>query len=458
MQLTREQIKIIIRAQDSFEVFVNEIFPHSTGLFPNGFIRGSYVNDICALLQNNKKTVRVSARDHFKSTAFYAHFMWKILCSFGQSLEAHFFSYQNAMARYHIEKIKSAIKTNEFFDDLRDKKLTAESVVSYTWDGQNYITLKPHGLLEFKRGIHAPLIYVDDPFQDPANKMVATIVYKINDIFRSQILDMVQDELHICGTPQTNEDFFFDNALMKSFATKISPAIVDEKNKIPLWREWKNWEQLQQIRRERGEKTFLQEYLCMPTYTANAFIDKKRLFELVNVNLKNHSAMMRRETKNSVVAGFDVGKKSHPSHLAVFEIIDGHFVQLHSMFMDGWDYVRQVEYLNEAIKNLGIDVLFYDATRGEFESFVEQGTLSDKAKPIVFSMKTKNSMAAQLDKHLTNGTIEFINDSRQLAQMLVVTNDLNAIETPAGHGDSFWSIALSLNFENEPAQPSIIIL
>ncbi|HLB57755.1 MAG: hypothetical protein A3F67_04215 [Verrucomicrobia bacterium RIFCSPHIGHO2_12_FULL_41_10] len=458
MQMTKEQIKTIIKAQDDFYYFVKNIFSQSKSLFPKGFIDGGYIKEVCEFLQSNKKTARVSARDHFKSTAFYAHFMWRVLCGLGENIEAHFFSFQNAMACYHVEKIKNAINTNPYFDELKDKKASADSVISYTWDGENFITLKPHGLLEFKRGIHAPLIYVDDPFQDPANKMVATIIYKINDIFRTQVLDMVQNELHVCGTPQTNEDFFFDKDVMGEFAVKISPAIVDEKNKIVLWPEWKGWERLEQIRRERGEKIFLQEYLCTPSYSADAFIDKKRLFELVNDKLSNNSAMLRRETQNTVVAGFDIGKKTHPSHFAVFELLHGHFVQIHSKFMDGWDYVRQIDYINEAVKNLGIDVLFFDATRGEFDGFIEQGKLTDKAKGVVFSMKSKNSMAAQLDKHITNGTIEFINDQRQIEQMLTVTNDLDAIETPQGHGDSFWSIALALNFENEQKMPEIIIL
>ena len=85
-----------------------------------------------------------------------------------------YFSYNYTMAAYHTEKIKLAIVNNPFYSDLKDHKKAAESVLKFSWDGKTFITLDPRGLLEFKRGIHCPLIYVDDPFQDPANKLLLT--------------------------------------------------------------------------------------------------------------------------------------------------------------------------------------------------------------------------------------------------------------------------------------------
>jgi len=66
-------------------------------------------------------------------------------------------------------------------------------------------------------------------------------------------------------------------------------------------------------------------------------------------------------------------------------------------------------------------------------------------------------MSVQLDKAITNKEIEFLNDPRMLSQMLMVTNDLQAVETPEGHADSFWSIALVFKHEEQP-QPAITII
>lgn len=453
-----ELIEKILRGRADFSYFVREIFSQSESLFPNGFVDGKMIGDVCNFIQGSKKTARVSARDHFKSTSLYAHFMWKVFNNVSTNLEAHYFSYQQTMAGYHIAKIKSAIKSNPFFEGIIDKKKIAESVMKFTWDNEHYITLVPHGLLEFKRGIHAPLIYVDDPFQDPSNKMILTVIDKINDIFKTQILDMVQDEIHVCGTPQTNQDFFFDQNVMERFGVMIAPAITNEKKQEVLWEEWMGWDELMMKKKEKGEKLFNQEYLCRPTYAEEAFIDKNRLYELVNPKLENLLYSKDYQIDEEVVAGFDIGKKAHPSHLAVFKVNeDGKKIQIHQKFMDGWPYTRQISYLKTAIECLKIDALYYDNTRGEFESFEEQGELPYCMKPVVFSIKTKYSMSAQLDKAITNGEVEFLNDPRMLDQMLMVTNDLTAIETPQGHADSFWSISLVFKHE-EVAQPTITIL
>ena len=302
--MSYEKIKIITKAQDSLRVFTQIIFSQSLSLFPNGFVGGKYVDTVCDFLQSNKKTVRVGPREHLKSVSLYDHFMWQIMRNWDKNLEAHYFSYQYQMAAYHVAKIKHAIKSNPFFDSLIDKKKNAESVISFTWDNEHFITLEPHGLLEFKRGIHAPLIYVDDPFQDPSNKMVITLIKKINEIMRGQILDMSQDELHICGTPQTNDDFFFDKNIMSRFATMITPAIQDEINKIVLWPEWMGWDELQARRREKGDKLFKQEYQCSPTYAEEAFIKRGILYSLVNPKLNDIGILKKYETKNDVVGGY----------------------------------------------------------------------------------------------------------------------------------------------------------
>ena len=455
--MNENKIKTILRARNDLYFFVEHIFSKSESLFSNKFVNGKLIEEICNLLQNNKKTARVGPRDHFKSTAFYAHFMWRLLQSSSSGMEGHYFSYQYQMAAYHINKIKQAIKSNEYFDGLIDKKKNAESVICYSWDNVNFATLEPHGLLEFKRGIHAPLLYVDDPFQDPASKMLITVIKKINSIFAGQILDMAQDELHVCGTPQTNNDFFFDENVMSRFATHIKPAILSEAKREVLWPEWMGWEELQLRRKEKGEKLFKQEYQCSPTYAEDAFITKETLYALVNPSLPNLSVNKPYETENEVVAGFDIGKKAHPSHLAVFEIVDGKRRMIHQKFFDGVDYTDQIEYLTLAIENFKIDNLFYDDTRGEFESFQEQSILPPEMAGVVFTSKSKHSMAVAFDASISNKMIEFLDDRRMLEQMLLVTNDLKAIETPEGHGDSFWSVALTFKLEGE-GQPEITIL
>ena len=446
--------KTIGEAMQSNEIFVNKVFSLS---FVD-FVYGEYINMIARFMES-RYTMRVSARDHFKSTSFYAHFLQTSFKNPHRDIEGQYFSFKEKMAGYHIAKIKKLKMDNPVFDMCIDKKSNAEAVIKYTWDGgKHFHTLTPHGLLGFKRGIHCDLLYVDDPFQDPASKLQMTIISKINNILKTEILDMVKDggQLHIAGTPQTKDDFFFDDTLAKSFNRLVLPAIVDEKNKITLWPEWMNWEKLMKKKDERGEKIFNQEYMCSPVYTEEAFFKREQILKIVS-DRKPERTNVKYQSKNNIIAGFDVGKKVHPSHLAVFEEVDGKREMIYQKFMDHWTYTKQVEFLYYTIEQLGIDKLYYDATRGELESLLEQGFLHPNMIPINFSAKSKASMATEFERAVEHKKMTLLNHPRLIDQILVVDNDLNAIESPQGHGDSFWSVALAFSDLTE-VQPAITFI
>ncbi len=241
MSFTPAQIKELTKSSNDFVYFVNHIFSHSV----KHFIKGEHVDNTARFLCSSKRTIRVSARHHFKSFSFYAYFMWKLMFEgSNNNLESHYFSFNADLAGYHVNKIKKCIEENPYFDDIIDRKPTAETVLKYTWNNKHFITLTPHGLVQFKRGIHAPLIFVDDPFQDPDNELNPLIIYKINEIFKSNIMDMPTEpdgELHVCGTPQTNEDFFFDKMVTARFRVQVLPAISkdpttgEELYPLPWW-------------------------------------------------------------------------------------------------------------------------------------------------------------------------------------------------------------------------------
>ena len=59
-----------------------------------------------------------------------------------------------------------------------------------------------------------------------------------------------------------------------------------------------------------------------------------------------------------------------------------------------------------------------------------------------FQQKPLFVIAAEFEKRVRGGTLMLISDQRQKRQILNVDNDLKSMETPEGHGDSFWSNAL----------------
>ena len=114
------QEKIRRRAKTDFTYFVNEIFSHSYGILKDGkWTGGEYINEISTWLGDRKTTIRVSARDHFKSMSFYAHIMWKLLKYEDKDHEIQYFSFNNKMAAYHTQKIKLAIDSNPFFNKIK---------------------------------------------------------------------------------------------------------------------------------------------------------------------------------------------------------------------------------------------------------------------------------------------------------------------------------------------------
>ena len=474
-----------IIADDGFPLFVEHIFSKSTDIMKDQkFTMGEFVKEIATWLGKEKKTLRVSAKDHFKSMSFYAHIMWKLYRLFynERPREINYFSYGEGMASYHLVKIKAAVSCNPYFEGIIDHKPIADSILSYSWDGKKKITVKPRGLLEFKRGIHCNDIYVDDPFQDPDNKMVPTKIKKINDTMKTQILDMFQDECHIAGTAQTNHDFFFDADFVSRFSRKILPAVVSEKTAsqpgVALWPEWMNYDELMAKKRERGEKIFNQEYLCSPVYSENSFVNtKERLYGVVNSALKNHTlkswaelikqrerdldiakekndrkAIEKLETllEAERIGGWDLGKKNHPAHFVVFEKQGKKRIQIHDKWFEHIDYTDQLTYIQNYIDAMRIDTVFYDSTRGELEMLEESGELPGELEGVHFTFKSKHKMANAFDRSISNKEIELLNEPRTLNQILIVNNELQAPETPEGHGDSFWSIALSHNdIEND---------
>ncbi len=109
------------------------------------------------------------------------------------------------------------------------------------------------------------------------------------------------------------------------------------------------------------------------------------------------------------------------------------------------DYQEQIERIEILAKKYKVDKIYFDNTRGEMEGFIEQGTLDSRYEPVNFSLRMKNQMATEFEKRVTNEKIVLLNSQRMIDQILVVNNDLTAVQTSGGHGDAFWSIALSMH-------------
>lgn len=468
---------------EDLPTFIDLIFSHSM----DEFTRGGWVLERGKFLQSSRRTNFVGPRRHFKSTGFYSHWMWQLWrarfnsrddCPWAEGkaeLEGHYFSYKTKSAGYHIGQAKDSIKDliarNPWFGAITDEKPTAETKGVWTWDGQHSHSLDPHGMLSHTRGINADIIYVDDPFQDPENDLNPTQVLKINNVFKSNIIEIPVpehgDHLHVATTPQTEEDFTFDTDLMEDFEHWVQPAIRGHQSQETIWPERYDYQALMQKKSEIGSKLFNQEFMCSPKSTEVAFFQDQEVGQMVEPGLTDwgedaalsHGTWQGWRNITGTVGGIDIGKKRHPAHLAVFAVFPrwlpdkngklkrrkaGHLVQVHSKWMDGWDYSRQVDYCRQCINYFDIRALAYDNTRGEYEGLDEMGEVPRQMEPVTLSSKTKSEMAGYMDPLAQGGRLKLLNDGRQNRQLTVVTNDLQAVETSEGHGESFFSIGLAV--------------
>lgn len=408
-------------------------------------------------MQRDPQTSRVSARKHGKSHVLYAFVMWKMWRQEKPFESGLYFSYKSDLAEGHLKNINRYIEVNSFFKVFA-KKTMAETFLHYTrgiGDEKKEFKVEPAGILEFNRGTHTEFVICDDILRDPENEMNIDAILKVTRTFKEQIMSIPKEggELHVAGTKQDEQDLFSELEKDPSFKCYTDPAITSEKDRISLWSEMFPFSRLEEIRKSIGNKSFSKEYMCVAVRSANAFFGREELLIIIKNDLPNFDPYQFRETseKYEIRGGFDIGKKKHPSHLSVLEKRENLLIQICSFWMDGWAYTKQVEFLQMAIKNLQIDVLVYDNTRGEFESLDEMGDLPPEMVPCVFSKKLKAAASTEFEKAVQNETIQLINDERQFRQILNCDNNLNSVETPEGHGDSFWTNALAIHSFNEPA-------
>lgn len=471
-------------AHKHFEVFFNAFFARAIELIEGSFVSGDHFAVWCKRLQDHDLTATVSARSHGKSTLIYAFLLWKLFNikeQAGLFPEVIYISYSDTLAGYHIQKVKrlaSVMPCFQSYGNLSD----AETILKMSKDGKTF-SIKPAGIFSFKRGVHTIGTIVDDPLQDPQKaSMDLAQVYKITKIFNEQIAQIrkVTGWTHVFGTPQDKEDLFASLKKNAKYNCGEYPAIISHKTKRVLWKEMFPFDKLLDIRdNEIGDKAFSKEYQCVPVRGVDSFF-KEEVIDILtgkcyNVDWRTY------ETQNAVYGGMDLGKKMHPSHIALFEAVpikvkdeDGKDTeedsdevvakQILSLFLDKMDYNDQKTLVDEIIQKLSVQAFPFDNSRAEFDTFIERDELPPEMEPITMTGKLQQTIATNFDQIVTTSlkaikeggqaVIEFVTDQRQKNQILSVDCDLNAPSTVGGHGDAFWSVGLALRAMRE-GQPNI---
>ena len=406
---------------------------------------GVLADDIQECVEAGQNYVAVLPRFHFKSTVLgHAFSVWRLLTS-PRDCSVLYLSYSDGMARYHIAEINKAVNRNPV---LRELMVSRNPKADFS--ARFYINKKPMeiahgGLFSFKRGMHVNgALIADDVLRDPENPLNISQITKVEDHFltESMFIPLKGVPVIVLGTPMMPGDLLSKLQEDSRFRSRVLPALDPIPGRRVLMPELYNEEWLLEQQRARP-KSFASEFMLIPHFSTEAYFDEEDITKCEDESLRSASAnkiFSDLETGDQIFGGFDVGKKRHPSHLVLFRKRGQYITQIHQSFLEGWSYSDQIEYLNEVAENFNLSSGYIDNTRGELE---DRG-LDTRWRAMVFTRKSKNTMAQVFEQFIHSGNMTLIKDERQKQQILSVSNDLKAPDTPLGHGDAFFSIALAL--------------
>ena len=386
----------------------------------------------------------VLPRFHFKSTVLgHAFSVWSLLKS-PRDAAVLYLSYSDAMAKYHISEINKTISRNPILTQWMVNRSPKADFSARYYVNKQPMDIRHGGLFSFKRGMHVNgALIADDVLRDPENPLNIGQVTKVEDHFltESMFIPLRGVPIIVLGTPMMPGDLLSKLQEDDRFFSRVLPALDPEPGRRVLMPELYSEEWLLQQQRARP-KSFASEFMLQPHFTTESYFEDTDIAKCEDASLRNFSAHRKYHKQDGVrlYAGFDVGKKRHPSHLVIFKKEGDEIIQVHQSWLDGWNYTAQIEYLNDIVDNFDIEKGYIDNTRGELE---DRG-LDSVWWPMSFTLKSKNTMAQIFEEFVHSGRLKIFQDARQTNQILSVNNELKAPETPMGHGDAFFSISMAL--------------
>lgn len=456
----------VIEAKDvpieitTFDRFVQEIGCKS---YPDYKFDSWHIRKICqwvdeVMASESKSGVAALPRGHLKSTILgYLFSIYRFLTGFGDSL---YVSYKEDLATYHMSNIKTAINQNPILNKFcKDMIPQSTSSIQYRI-GNKIVRMYGSGIFAVKRGLHANgAVIVDDILGTVDNPLLLTELKNAETNFNQEIVPIPNKgcPLMVFGTAIDYTDLLFKLKTNPQFKCLWLSAINPDSEHEVLWEDRFDKKTLDVIKDKQGWKAFSTEYMLIPVLATNAYFSRDLFVKnrIINPELINFNVGSSNEGywwKDCVtIGGYDIGQKGNPSHVSIFAIKDGgnkqqKLVQIHQKFLDGWEYTRQIQYLESVMDFFKVLKLYYDNTRSEFTD----RTLPRNCTPLILGAKTgntarsKSELATNFSKVVEQSKIELLDDERFLSQIFCVTNDLQAPDTPMGHGDSFISCMLAI--------------
>jgi hypothetical protein len=430
----------------SFQEFITQIWAKSfdrPDLFDSWHV-GVIADDAERAVEERRNYVAILPRFHFKSTLLgHAFSVWRLLKA-KRDTSILYLSYSDTMARYHISEINKTVQRNPILMDMLTARNTrAEFQFRYTINNKP-VEILHGGLFSFKRGMHVNgALIADDILRDPENPLQLGEMNKIEDHFMTETMFIPNQEapVIVLGTPMLPDDLLSKLQRDDRFMSRVLPAFDPTPTRRVLMPDLYSEEWLLAQQKARP-KSFASEFLLQPSFQTESYFNREDIEKCEDGNLREFSVHKKyeRQPNEQLFAGFDVGKKRHPSHLVIFSRIGEELRQVNQTWLDGWNYSDQIQFLNEVSQNFQLEKGYIDNTRGELE---DRG-LDQVWHPMSFTAKSKHTMSQIMEQYVHGDKLRLLKDERQTQQIISVNNDLKAPVTPMGHGDAFFSIAMAV--------------
>ena len=425
--------------------------------------RAWHVQFLCeeleATIKEKKNYTAVLPRAHFKSTILgHAFAIWTLLTA-KTDTRILYLSYSDTMAKYHMSEINKEVARNPKIPKwIRNEAPKADYTFRYKHANGSSLEIAHGGLFSFKRGMHVNgALIADDILKDPENPLNLSQIHKIEEHFMTESMFIPNQGVPVVvmGTPMLPGDILAKLETDTRFKYRKLPAFDPVPGRRVLMPELYSEDWLLEQQKAKP-KSFASEFLLKPFLSQESYFSEEDIAKVLDYTLRSYPANHKHDFPETdrIFAGFDVGKKRHPSHLVIFRKSGDRIEQIHQTWLDGWDYTAQIEFLNDVAQNFNLTKGYIDNTRGELE---DRG-LDTKWWPMHFTAKSKMTMAQIFETYVHEGNTKLIADERQTSQILSVNNELKAPETPMGHGDAFFSIAMALQacFESSQYQVTTV--
>ena len=432
---------------------------------PFPFSDDPYCSKVMGLIDKNPMCLLIVPRGGGKSLLGGAYAALKHIMTSLIDAKVFYVSRSLPQAKRHVAEIKEYLVSG-YSDFITDNKPASDALIDVLNPGGARIRVIPLGILDSIRGLHVrgkvpiensekkgcDLMVIDDALKSGELYASANSVdgRKVASAINRVIIPSWKDGCKVVclATVISKHDFTLSKDFQDRFHVFKMGALIKQPPKSKgkfrsFWPQKFPLEWLEKQRRTMGYSAFSAEFLNTPRSELGAYLPQSKMRFL-----KSFEKMEGWE----YIVSCDPGKHMHYAGVSILANKGSVWRLIEHKFLDDYDYVEQVELLNQLEADLKPLYTIIDNTNKVFDGFLEQGMLPQSTEMVHYSSNWRRRVAANLRRLIETGNIAFIEDDRVKDDLLCVSGDLKASEwrsdgSKLHHGEVFWCVAQACDYE-----------